>query len=588
MYSRQCAFVDGRDGGLRCSLSAIEVPKLVFSASCESSFMNFSLSPKHFSRYKDVLLLLAKYGHSDLVRDAPVVDDPLDYGPPPPVPPAAKDLVADLEKLGPTFIKLGQVVSTRADFVPPAYMEALARLQDHVEPFSFAEVEAIVAVEIGARLSKAFAEFESTPIAAASLGQVHRATLRDGRRVAVKVQRPHVRERVSEDLEAMQEIAELLDAHTEVGRRYGFAEMVEELRKSLLRELDYRREAANLRRLGEKLREFSRIVVPQPVDDYSTGRVLTMDYIAGRKVTKLTALARLDVDGEGLAEDLFRAYLQQILVDGFFHADPHPGNVFLTDDGRIALLDLGMTARIGPTLQDRLLKLLLAIAEGQSEKAADTAIQIGDPKESFDEMRFRRCIAEVVGEQQDLTVSKMQVGRVIMQVKRSAADCAIRVPAELTMLGKTLLNLDLVGRTLAPEFDPNQAIRKYAAETLHRRTMKGLSAGSLFGALLETKELIEKLPTRLNQLLELLATNKLKVEVDAIDEDLLMAGLQKVANRITLGLILAALIMGAALLMRIETAFRIFGYPGFAILFFLLASAGGIALALQILRTDRR
>jgi predicted unusual protein kinase regulating ubiquinone biosynthesis (AarF/ABC1/UbiB family) len=246
-----------------------------------------------------------------------------------------------------------------------------------------------------------------------------------------------------------------------------------------------------------------------------------------------------------------------------------------------------MTARLGPSLQERLLKLLLAIAEGQGEKAADTAIQIGDPRETFDEMQFRRRIAEVVAQQQDATVAKMQVGRVVMQVKQIAADCGIRVPAEMTMLGKTLLNLDLVGRTLSPDFDPNQSIRRNAAELLHRRTMKSLSAGNLFTALLETRELIEKLPTRLNQFLELVATNKLRVKVDAIDEDLLMSGLQKVANRITLGLILAALILGAAMLMRIETTFRIFGYPGFAILFFLLASAGGVALAVQILRSDR-
>lgn len=548
--------------------------------------MSLPLSPKHFPLYKNVLVLLAKYGQSDLVKEAPVVDDPLDYGPGPITPPEAKQLAADIEKLGPTFIKLGQLISTRADFIPPSYMEALSRLQDHVEPFSFGEVEAIVQVEIGARLSKAFAEFESTPMAAASLGQVHRAVLRDGRPVAVKVQRPRIRERVAEELEAMQEIAEVLDGHTKFGKRFRFTEMIEELRKSLLRELDYRQEAQNLRLLGEKLDAFPRIVVPQPIDDYSTGRVLTMDYIGGRKVTKLGPLARLEMDGEGLAEELFRAYLQQILVDGFFHADPHPGNVFLTDDGQLALLDLGMTARLGPVLQERLLKLLLAIAEGQNEKAADTAIQIGEAGESFDELQFRRRMAEVVAQQQDATVAKMQVGRVVMEVKQIAADTGIRVPAELTMLGKTLLNLDLVGRTLSPEFDPNQSIRRNAGELLHRRTMKGLSAGNIFTALLETKELIEKLPMRINQLLELVATNKLKVKVDAINEDLLMAGMQKVANRITLGLILASLILGAALLMRIETTFRIFGYPGFAILFFLLASAGGVALALQILRSD--
>lgn len=550
--------------------------------------MALSLHPKHLQLYKDVLKLLAKYGHGDLVKEAPIIDDPLDYGPTPPIPPAAKELANDLEKLGPTFIKLGQLISTRADFIPPAYMDALARLQDSVEPFSFGDVEAIVSIEIGARLSKAFSEFESTPMAAASLGQVHRAALRDGRLVAVKVQRPHVRERVAEDLDAMQEVAQILDQHTEYGRRYGFTRMIEELRKSLIRELDYRLEAANLRLLGEKLGAFPKIVVPQPIDDYSTGRVLTMDYIAGKKVTKLGPLAKLEIDGEALAEELFRAYLQQILVDGFFHADPHPGNVFLTDDGRIALLDLGMTARIDGTLQEQLLKLLLAIAEGQSDKAADIAVRIGEPHENFNELQFRRRMAELVAEQQNSTVGNRQVGREVINIKVIAADTGIRVPPQLTMLGKTLLNLDLVGRTLAPEFDPNESIRRNAAEIFHRRTMKSFNSSNLFSTLLETRELIEKLPTRLNQFFELLATNKLRLQIDTIDEDLLMAGLQKIANRITLGLILAALIIGAAMLMRVETTFRIFGYPGFAILFFLGASAGAIALVWAILRSDRR
>jgi predicted unusual protein kinase regulating ubiquinone biosynthesis (AarF/ABC1/UbiB family) len=549
--------------------------------------MTLSLHPKHLKLYKDVLALLARYSRSDLLKDAPLIDDPLDHAAAPAVSPDARELANDLEKLGPTFIKLGQLISTRADLIPAAYMEALSRLQDHIEPFSFAEVEAIVAVEIGARLSKAFSEFESEPMAAASLGQVHRAALRDGRLVAVKVQRPHVRERVAEDLEAMQEVAQLLDTHTELGRRYEFSKIVEELRKSLLRELDYRQEAANLVLLGEKLAGFERLVVPQPVEGYSTGRVLTMDYIGGRKITKLSPLVRLDLDGEALAEELFRAYLQQILVDGFFHADPHPGNIFLTDDGRIALLDLGMTGRVSGTLQDQLLKLLLAIAEGQSEKAAETAIRIGEPRKDFDDQQFRRRIAEVVAQQQNATVAQMQVGRVVMNVTQIAAQTGIRVPPELTLLGKTLLNLDLVGRTLAADFDPNASIRRNAAEMLHRRTMKVFNTSNLFAALLDTKELVEKLPLRLNQFLELLATNKLRLNVDAIDEDLLMAGLQKVANRITLGLILAALIVGAAMLMRVETTFRIFGYPGFAILFFLAASTGAITLVVSILRSDR-
>ena len=550
--------------------------------------MALSLNPAHLKRFKDVALLLAKYGHGDLLKKAPLIDDPLEHQQAPPTPPQASELTSDIEKLGPTFIKLGQLISTRADFVPAAYMDALARLQDDVKPFPYEQVEAILGVELGVRVSKAFTEFEREPIAGASLGQVHRAVLRSGRPVAVKVQRPGIREQVAEDLAAMQEIAEFVDAHTEIGKRFEFGMLVEELRKSLIRELDYRIEAENLRSFHERLRSFERIVIPEPVDDYTTGRVLTMDYIAGRKITKIHPVARLDVDGSALAEELFRAYLQQILVDGVFHADPHPGNVFLTDDHRIALIDLGMVARIAPRMQQHIMKLLLAISEGRSDDAAEVAMKMGEPKEDFDEMFFRKQMADLVARQQDATVSRMQVGKIVLEVKQIAAQANIRVPADLTMLGKTLLNLDLVGRTLDSDFDPNDAIRRHAAEILQRKMLRDLSPNALFASLLETKDFLERLPARLNQLLDLVSGNKLRIKVDSIDEEELIAGMQKIANRITLGLVIAALIVGASLLMRVETAFRLFGYPGLAILCFLGATAGALALVISILLSDHR
>ncbi len=548
--------------------------------------MGISLKPGHLKRYKDVAALLIKYGHGDLVKQAPVVDDPLDFQAAPPVPPEAKELADDLEKLGPTFVKLGQLISTRSDFVPAAYMESLTRLQDKVEPFPYERVEAIVSVELGARISRAFAEFDETPMAAASLGQVHRAVLRSGQVVAVKIQRPDVRETVVEDLDAMAEIAAVLDAHTDAGKRYQFGAMIEELRKSLIRELDYRLEADNLRLMRKNLSEFHRILVPAPIDDYCSGRLLTMEYVSGQKITKLNPVAMLELDGTGLAEELFKAYLHQILLAGFFHADPHPGNILITQDHRVALLDLGMTARIGTNMQESILRLLLAMSEGQSDRAGEIAQKMGEPQENFDELRFRREIGNLLGQQQDASMQKLQVGKVIMDITKISAESGLRVPSELTMLGKTLLNLDLIGRTLAPEFDPNESIRRNASELMQKRTMKSLSPGNLLTTLLEAKELVEKLPSRLNQFFELLAANKLKVQVDAIDEEYLMTGLQKVANRITLGLILGSLILGASLLMRVETTFRIFGYPGLAMLLFLLATLGGIALAIQILRSD--
>src|SRR6266487_5251485 len=343
-----------------------------------------SLKAERLKRYKDVLLLLVKYGRSDLVKQAGLDHEiELDQNSLAVVP-EAKELAADLEKLGPTFIKLGQLLSTRADLLPEPYLEALARLQDQIEPFPFQEVERIVSGELGVRISKAFTDFDREPLAAASLAQVHRAYMRDGRAVVVKVQRPHIREQIVEDLEALNEVAHFIDAHTELGKRYEFENMLLDLRRSLLRELDFKLEASNLLTIAANLREFVHIVIPEPVEDFTTSRLLTMEYIPGKKITSLSPLRLLEIDGIALAEDLFHAYLKQVLVDGLFHADPHPGNIFLADDDRIALLDLGMVERLLPGFQSKLLRLLLAISEGRGEEAAEIALTMGEPKAAFD------------------------------------------------------------------------------------------------------------------------------------------------------------------------------------------------------------
>jgi predicted unusual protein kinase regulating ubiquinone biosynthesis (AarF/ABC1/UbiB family) len=485
-------------------------------------------------------------------------------------------------------VKLGQLLSTRSDFLPSIYTEALTRLQDRVGPFPYADVVRTIESELGVRMSKAFSEFEQTPIAAASLGQVHRARMRDGRRVAVKVQRPNVREQVLKDLDALGEAAGLLDGHTELGRRYEFQKMLDEFRRSLLRELDYRQEARNLTALERNLAKFERIVVPAPVDSYTTERVLVMDYVRGRKITAITPLAKLEIDGTALAEELFRAYLQQVLVDEFFHADPHPGNVFLTEDGRLALLDLGMTASVPPELQDKLLQLLIAISEGRAEDAASLAIRIGEKREGFDEPELRRRISELISDKVSGTIEQIEVGTIMIELTRISAECNARAPVELTMLGKTLLNLDRIAGVLDPSFDPNAAIRRDAAQLLVSRLERSVSPGMLFSNVIDLKDFVGALPRRLGKILKRVADNDLAIRIDAFDEQRLMAGIQKIANRITLGLILAALIVGAALLMNVPTTWTIFGYPGLAILFFLAAAGGGVALMFNILLNDVR
>lgn len=548
---------------------------------------------RHLRLYGELSRLLVKYGRSDLVKDmraagfdggvAELAADDATEGE---VPAEAAGLANDLEALGPTFIKLGQLLSTRVDLIPPPYTEALSRLQDDVAPITYEEVEKVFTDEIGVDTKTAFASFDHEPLASASLGQVHRAETRSGRSVVVKVQRPGIRERIRDDMAALAELASWMDAHTGVGRRFGFAEILNEFDHSLRDELDYRREASNLRRLAAIVEPYPHLVVPLPLNDFTSGKVLTMDYLPGRKVTSLGPLDRMEMDGCELADELFRAYLDQILIEGFFHADPHPGNISLTDDGRIAMLDLGMVARVPHRMQDSLVKLLVAVSDGRGEEAAELTMEMGTRLDEFDEIRFVRGAADLVARNHDLGVSEIDAGSLVMHLQRLSGETGLRLPPELALLGKALLNLDQVARALDPSFSPSEVIQRHATEILQSRLRP--SRERLFAAALEAREFVEELPARVNKLMDAAAGGELRLKVDAIDEKAFLTGLQQLANRITMGLVLAALIIGAAMLTQVETSATVFGYPALAIVCFLLASLGGAALLWSIAVGDRK
>jgi predicted unusual protein kinase regulating ubiquinone biosynthesis (AarF/ABC1/UbiB family) len=549
--------------------------------------MGISLRPEHLKRYKDMALLLMKYGRADLVKQAGLDEAILDEDKEEKeVTSEINQLPDDLERLGPTYIKLGQFLSTRSDMLPAQYLEVLTRLQDKVETFPFDQVEKIITDELGIRLSKAFREFDPKPVGSASIGQVHKAILNDGRPVVVKIQRPSIREEIVKDLDAFGEVAEFLEKHTETGRLYMLEATLEEFRKSTLRELDYRNEAQNLKLMARNLEEFENIVVPLPVEDFSTSKIITMDYVRGKKVTSISPLRMLDIDGSALAEELFRAYMKQIILDGFYHSDPHPGNVFITDDNKIALLDLGMVGYVSGSLQRQLLQILMAIGDGRGDDVATYAIEIGNRNTNFDEKGFRRDVSELVSRQKSATMEQIEIGRIVLEITKLSGRNGIHVPNELTMLGKTLLNLDKVGTTLDPKFNPNASIKRNGDELMRRKLSQDAQSKKPYEVLLETKDFFENLPGRVNKIMDRLAGNKLKINVDAFDEIYLMNGFQKVANRITVGLIIAALIIGAALIMDIESGFTIFGYPGIAIILFVVAAATGLSLAFSIIFTD--
>ena len=275
----------------------VSIAKRALVSAWARPLLRRSIMSGRLGRYKDFAWFVAKYGRADFVTKAVAGDDAAASDPA-----VAEAFAGDLESLGPTFIKLGQILSTRADLLPPAYLDALTRLQDHVEPFPFEEVERTIREELGVRMSSAFAEFDTLPIAAASLGQVHRAVLRGGRIVAVKVQRPGVRERVEKDLAVLREIAVVIDRVGGAYRHVDAARLVDEFKRPLMSELDYREEARNLVTIAHQLRDFEHIVIPLPVDDYTTARVLTMDYVPGAKITAVSRVEWTEIDGAALAD----------------------------------------------------------------------------------------------------------------------------------------------------------------------------------------------------------------------------------------------------------------------------------------------
>jgi ubiquinone biosynthesis protein len=536
-------------------------------------------------RYAALVRLLVRHGRSDLVSGAGLdqYDDPTVHSDE--TSDRAEQFAADLESMGPTYIKLGQLLSTRFDLLPPAYTTALSRLQDSVEPFPTDEVRALIEDELGAEVKDMYAEFDEVPVAAASLGQVHRATLRNGREVAVKVQRPGARDDVRADMATLARLASLADKGTGLGRTYGFGRLLHEFERSLNLELDYRREARNLLRFGELTRHYDRLLVPEPVLRLTSGKVLTMSYVHGRKVTEVGQLGLMDIDAAPIVEQLFRAYLRSILVEGFLHADPHPGNLLLTDDGSLAVLDLGMVTSVPPRLQDKLVRLLVAIGDDNGEQAARVLAEMGQPLDSYDPLAFRddvtNLVAEAVAEGPE-----MQAGRVLVELSRVSGARGLRPPPEMSLVGKALLNLDRTTQHLDPGFAPAEAIRHNVRSIL--RSGLAASPGDLITAALDAREFTSQLPRRANRIMDSLADGELRIRVDALDEERLHTVLQRLANRLTLGVVIAATILGGSLLMQVPSDHQILGYPALAIVLFLIAVIGGAVLAAWIVVTDRK
>ena len=553
------------------------------------------LKARDIGAYRDLLVLFTRYGRKDFrLSFAPediIVADESDETIEPDVARRAKAFAESLKSMGPTYVKFGQVLSTRPDIVPPEYIAELESLQDSVEPFSFAEVERIVEEELGVRISKAFESFESAPLAAASLGQAHRAVLRDGTEVVVKIQRPNVREQVRDEMAVFHDIAHALDQHSEIARKLNLVGAIEQARITLTNELNYLQEARNADVLRHNLSQFPQIYIPRVMHDLTTTRVLTTELVRGRKVSKLTPLALIDHDYAELAGVLLRAYLKQICVDGFWHSDPHPGNIFVRDeDGvtQVVLLDFGQVSHISYELQDEIIKLLLAISSNRGHEVADACARMSEVQEGFDATRFVKDISTIVANFHDSDVHQINAGQLLFSVIAIANNNGLKAPAELAMLAKTLLHLDGITKKLDREFDPQRVIRGYAEELIAQKLMQKFNPRNFYPALLDLNQLVLDLPHRMREILDQTAAGRLTVAIKLTQAEVFLAGIHKIANRITVGAVVAALLLSSTMLMRVPSRFSILGYPGLAMIGYFVSMVVALYLVVSILMRDRQ
>ncbi len=548
------------------------------------------LKPRNLVRLRQVLAILIRHGFEDVLasfdflswvgfkrRRLALPPSERQHG-------RAEKLRVAFEELGTTYIKLGQILSTRPDLLPPAFIEELSLLQDRVSPMAFEEVKPLLERELGKPLEEVFEKFDPIPVASASIAQVYRARLKQGAlpegalegEVAVKVVRPGVPELVEVDVEIVKEAADRL-SRSALGRRYDFKGLASQLETTLLSEIDLKQEALNARRIAESMTEFKRLRVPRVAEELTRRRVLVLEYVEGKKLTDI------DARNAELADELWRAYLTQILVDGAFHCDPHPGNFLLDASGRLAVLDHGMIAYVSRENQLRLMALLLALVERDGDRAARVCLEMGIPGRDFREGRFRAAVGHLVARYSGVTMKDLPFGLIVRDLLVLCLRNDIQIPPELVLLGKTLLNLEPLCRKLDPDLDPVRTMKDMAVRLVEEQFRRDISVERLLSLLLELRSLVYEVPVSVRRLLTQMANNELRVGIEVEKADEMQHAIRDVANRITLGVITAALILSSAFLLKMDAGLTVFGYPLFALVGFLMAAGLGIYVVAQIL-----
>jgi ubiquinone biosynthesis protein len=513
---------------------------------------------RHLRRYREIAQVFIRHGLGelvDLLELQPYLALPRrlvrkwrEEAPPLGAP---QRLRLTLEELGPTFIKLGQVLSTRPDLIPPAYIAELTKLQDTVPPEPWEPIEKQLEFDLKAPLKRHFTSFKREPLAAASLAQVHAATLLDGRSVVVKVQRPGIEETIAVDLEILQDVAGLLQSRTPLGKIYDLPEIAREFAATLRLELDFYREGHNAEAFRESFAAEPSLCVPQIHWDLTSRRVLVMERIDGIKISDIQALDEAGYDRHRIAVHAAQMVVKEVLEDGFFHADPHPGNFVIMPGEVIGAMDFGMVGHLSHRLRTDLSRLFVAAVEMDEEAIVDQLIRMGAARAAVDRMALQRDIARLLRKYHGLPLKAIRAQEAVQDVTPVAFRHHLQLPSELWLLGKTLAMMEGVGLKLDPDFDFIAFSRPYIRRFLWQMVIPRNLGPRLIKTGGDWNDLLTLLPRVGSQLLMQAERGELSVTLEHKGLAQALNRLDRSANRISLSVLLAALIVGLALLIPV-------------------------------------
>lgn len=491
-----------------------------------------------------------------------------------------------LERLGPTFIKLGQVLSTRPDLLPRDILHEMQKLQDRVPPFAFDQVAKLVEAELGHPVSEVFSELFDQPLAAASIGQVHLARLQDGEPVVVKVMRPDLDRIVRTDLEIMADLAGVFERRTDWGKYYRISEVVAEFADSLRNEMNYTVEASNADRFRRMFSGDSAVYVPRVYWDLTTTRVLTMELVEGLKINDVAAIRRAGLNPSDIARRLADAVFRQVLVEGFFHADPHPGNLFVDEHGTIIFMDFGMVGELSGEMRERFISFVTGVVNRDPDEVVEAILRMGEPLGRVNLAALKRDVYRLQKRYGEVPLREVDFGKALLEIIALAYDHRIAVPSDYSFLAKALITLESVVVELDPSLSMIDLAEPYTRLLLREQlSWTSIRRGARRG-ILEGLRLAAKVPKQVSGLLSLAEDGELRFKIENTDSDVFIGRLTALFNRLAMSIISGSLVVGTALILYRSDGSRLWGVP-VAEYSFLVTGILGIWLVLGILRSGR-